>query len=88
MCICLKPFSRLDALKCHADKENGIAKAIRCPLSTDEQATGKTFTRRDHLQQHLTGFHKLPQADAKNLVGSATAQDGEKPTMLQACREL
>ncbi|KAK0743894.1 hypothetical protein B0T18DRAFT_448469 [Schizothecium vesticola] len=58
MCTCLRSFARLDTLKRHCQAKNGTAEAIHCPLCTKHDGD-KSFTRRDHLQQHLAGYHKL-----------------------------
>jgi hypothetical protein len=58
-CICSVTFSRIDVLNRHLETYSPSPKAFYpCPHCSKYSGM-KAFTRRDHLTQHLRGYHNI-----------------------------
>ncbi|KAI1300793.1 hypothetical protein F5Y03DRAFT_223947 [Xylaria venustula] len=57
-CVCGDIFSRVDALDRHILSKNKVPKAD-CSLCEEDDKPSKSFSRTDHLYQHLRTYHKI-----------------------------
>lgn len=57
ICMCTKTFSRLDVLNRHTQIFNPEV-SFPCPYCQKYRGP-RSFSRRDHLAQHLRGFHNI-----------------------------
>ncbi|KAI1102024.1 hypothetical protein F4804DRAFT_314278 [Jackrogersella minutella] len=57
-CSCGKRFSRLDSLNRHLDSFRKDIRRFSCPRCKRYRGNNG-FRRRDHLIQHLSGYHKI-----------------------------
>ncbi|KAI3320596.1 hypothetical protein HD806DRAFT_524623 [Xylariaceae sp. AK1471] len=73
-CVCGNTFARLDVLERHIASKNKVAKFL-CPLCNHDQVL-KTFSRADHLPQHLRTFHKIPGGKIPEDFAASLAHDG------------
>ncbi|KAI0802326.1 hypothetical protein GGR55DRAFT_683420 [Xylaria sp. FL0064] len=67
-CVCGNKFSRLDILGRHIASKNKVTR-FACPLC-EYDIIPKTFTRADHLSQHLRTLHKIPAGKIPQLFGA------------------
>jgi hypothetical protein len=58
VCKCAETFSRLDVLKRHLDRFRPETPRYPC-LRCKRHRGDKDFTRKEHLQQHLRGYHHV-----------------------------
>ncbi|KZL80333.1 amp-binding enzyme [Colletotrichum incanum] len=65
-CVCGKTFARLDVLNRHLDSLGTDLPKFPCQFC--KRHRGKDgFRRRDHLQQHIQGYHKF-EAEGKSMI--------------------
>ncbi|KAG9232011.1 hypothetical protein BJ875DRAFT_497845 [Amylocarpus encephaloides] len=57
-CICGKLFSRIDVLDRHIHSSHSLAASYPCPHCKKHRGS-QAFRRRDHLTQHLKGYHNM-----------------------------
>ncbi|KAI0876376.1 hypothetical protein GGS24DRAFT_239021 [Hypoxylon argillaceum] len=81
-CICGGTFSRPDVLERHIASMNKVVK-VSCPFC-EHKDPPKTFSRLDHLPQHLKTYHKIPAGKiptdfAANLASDDTAGESAPP---------
>ncbi|KAI0106998.1 hypothetical protein GGR51DRAFT_571248 [Nemania sp. FL0031] len=72
-CVCGSTFTRPDGLERHIASMNKIVKAS-CLLCQHDQPP-KTFSRLDHLHQHLRTFHKIPAGRIPDDFAARFARD-------------
>lgn len=58
MCKCGKGYTRLDVLSRHLDSYRPELPKFKCPHCKSNSG-GKSFKRKDHLTQHIRGFHSI-----------------------------
>lgn len=57
-CFCGKGYSRIDVLDRHIQSLNYVSTTFPCPHCKKHRGI-KAFRRRDHLTQHLKGYHHM-----------------------------
>ncbi|KAI0403023.1 hypothetical protein F4802DRAFT_328767 [Xylaria palmicola] len=73
-CICGGTFTCLYGLERHIASMNKVPKVL-CSLCTCDEAA-RTFSRKDHLLQHLKSFHRIPSGKIPKDLFVDLAQDG------------
>lgn len=80
LCKCGKLFSRIDVLDRHIQRFKPIT-LHPCPHCARYRGA-KSFTRGDHLMQHLRGYHNIeppsPNSDSTNMPSSPTTRRPKK----------
>jgi hypothetical protein len=71
-CTCGVTFSRVDVMNRHLEKHNPKA-SYPCPHCSKYSGT-KAFTRRDHLTQHLRGYHNIEVSSDSDNPQSSRSQ--------------
>jgi hypothetical protein len=71
-CICGVTFSRVDVINRHLEKHNPKA-FYPCPHCSKFSGM-KAFTRRDHLTQHLRGYHNIEVSSDTDDPQSSSSQ--------------
>lgn len=89
-CPCGANFSRFDALARHVKSKPDSLPQHPCMLCHGRQGASG-FSRRDHLVQHLTGYHKVDGDIISTLIasipmvaGTATDEGGSSAQQAQA----
>lgn len=65
-CSCGERFSRLDALNRHCNSFRKRGRSYPCKFCKRHRGR-KAFGRKDHLVQHLRGYHKFDQEEINNI---------------------
>ncbi|KAI1126554.1 hypothetical protein F5Y10DRAFT_210519 [Nemania abortiva] len=81
-CVCGGTFSRSDSLERHIASKNKVAK-VYCSLCEHDE-TAKSFSRLDHLAQHLRTFHKIPKGRIPEDLAVQFAHDGSAEESMPA----
>jgi hypothetical protein len=79
VCLCGKGFSRLDVLERHVQSSRSPDISFPCPHCKKYRGT-RAFRRRDHLTQHLKGYHHVePSTDSEDSSPSWVSEHSMPP---------